>query len=198
MPEVSKLSLGCVIILNYLQKEADSSGWLSTVSWQSIVALDAFLIGSIIQGLITLNDVEYSPTRWQGTLFVIASVIWVAAFNVFVSRQLPLAESIFVAVHVLAYFPVILTLLLLSPKQSSAAVFTDFRDNGAGWPSPSLSVMVGQVSTMFVVLGESKHGSRETVNVLTAGEVLIQLHIWRRKSEMQALSCPRAWSGRSS
>ena len=120
------------------------------------MALDTFLIGSIIQALITLNDPEYSPSRWQGTLLVIASVMGIAAFNVFVSRRLPLAESIFVAVHVLAYFPIILTLLLLSPKQSAAAVFTDFRDNGAGWPSTSLSVMVGQVSTLFVVLGELK------------------------------------------
>lgn len=135
-------------------KKTDLLGWLSTVSWQSIVALDAFLIGSIVQGLITLNDTEYSPSRWQGTLLVIASVIFVASFNVFAARQLPLAETIFVAVHVLAYFAVILTLLLLSPKQSAAAVFTDFRDNGAGWPATSLSVMVGQVSTMFVVLGE--------------------------------------------
>ena len=38
-------------------------------------------------------------------------------------------------------------------KQSASDVFTAFTDNGAGWSSTGLTVMVGQVSTMFVVLG---------------------------------------------
>ncbi|KYK58763.1 amino acid transporter [Drechmeria coniospora] len=134
-------------ILSYL------SGWLSTVSWQSIVALDAFLIGSIIQGLITLNNTAYSPERWQGTLFVFVSVVGVALFNVFAAKHLPLAEGAFVTLYILAFFPVIITLLVLAPKQSASTVFTQFTDNGAGWPSISLTVMVGQVSSMFVVLG---------------------------------------------
>ena len=130
------------------------SGWLSTVSWQSIVALDAFLIGSIIQGLITLNDESYSPTRWQGTLLVFASVIGVSLFNVFAAKHLPLAEGTFVTLYIFSFFPVIITLLVLAPKQPASAVFTQFTDNGAGWPSIALTVMVGQVSSMFVVLGE--------------------------------------------
>ncbi|EXV05570.1 amino acid permease family protein [Metarhizium robertsii] len=134
-------------LLSYL------SGWLSTVSWQSIVALDAFLIGSVIQGLITLNDDSYSPTRWQGTLFVFAAVIGVSLFNVFAAKHLPLAEGSFVTLYIFSFFPVIVTLLVLAPKQSASDVFTKFTDNGAGWPSISLTVMVGQVSSMFVVLG---------------------------------------------
>ncbi|KAM4060949.1 amino acid permease [Hirsutella rhossiliensis] len=144
-------------ILSYL------SGWLSAVSWQSIVALDAFLIGNIIQGLITLNDVSYTPERWQGTLLVFASVIGISLFNVFAAKHLPLAEGIFVTIHIFAFFPVIITLLVLAPKQSASAVFTQFTDNGAGWPSIALTVMVGQVSSMFVVLGSDSvaHMSEE-------------------------------------
>lgn len=123
------------------------------MSWQSIVALDAFLIGSVIQGLITLNDDSYSPTRWQGTLFVFAAVIGVSLFNVFAAKHLPLAEGSFVTLYIFSFFPVIVTLLVLAPKQSASDVFTKFTDNGAGWPSISLTVMVGQVSSMFVVLG---------------------------------------------
>lgn len=123
------------------------------MSWQSIVALDAFLIGSIIQGLITLNNITYSPERWQATLLIIASVIGIAMFNVFAAKHLPLAEGIFVTVHIFAFFPIIITLLVLAPKQTASDVFTQFTDNGAGWPSIALTVMVGQVSTMFVVLG---------------------------------------------
>ncbi|PNY28121.1 amino-acid permease [Tolypocladium capitatum] len=147
-------------VLSYL------SGWLSAVSWQSIVALNGFLIGAIIQGLVTLNNSDYNPTRWQGTLLVIASVIGVAMFNVFAAKHLPLAEGIFVTIHVFAFFPIIITLLVLAPKQSAAAVFTQFTDNGAGFPSIALTVMVGQVCTMFVVLGSDSvaHMAEEIKN----------------------------------
>ncbi|OAQ85066.1 amino acid transporter [Purpureocillium lilacinum] len=158
-------------ILSYL------SGWLSTVSWQSIVALDAFLIGSIIQGLITLNDESYSPTRWQGTLLVFASVIGVSLFNVFAAKHLPLAEGTFVTLYIFSFFPVIITLLVLAPKQSASAVFTQFTDNGAGWPSIALTVMVGQVSSMFVVLGSDSvaHMAEE---IRDAGIVVPRSMVW--------------------
>lgn len=123
------------------------------MSWQSIVALDAFLIGDILQSLITLNDDAYAPRRWQGTLLVFASVAGVALFNVFAAKHLPLVEGIFVTLHIFAFFPVVVTLLVLASKLPAAAVFARFTDNGAGWPSMALTVMVGQVSSMFVVLG---------------------------------------------
>jgi len=107
----------------------------------------------IIQGLIALNNDSYDPKRWQGTLLIFAAVIGIAAFNVFAAKHLPLAEGIFVTCHFFAFFPVIITLLVMAPKQSSHDVFASFTDNGAGWPSLGLTVMVGQVSTMFVVLG---------------------------------------------
>ena len=152
-------------------------GWLSAVSWQSIVALDAFLIGSIIQGLITLNNMSYSPARWQGTLLVMASVFAISLFNVFGAKHLPLAEGLFVTIHLFAFFPVIVTLLVLAPKQAAVDVFTGFTDNGAGWPSVSLAVMVGQVSTMFVVLGSDSvaHMSEE---IEDAGIIVPRAMVW--------------------
>ena len=107
----------------------------------------------IIQGIIVLNNDDYTPQRWQGTLFIFAAVIGIAAFNIFAAKRQPLAEGIFATVHVFAFFPIIIVLWVFAPKQSASAVFTQFTDNGAGWPSTALAVMVGQVSTMFVVLG---------------------------------------------
>lgn len=123
------------------------------ISWQSIIAIDSYIVGVIIQGLVVLNDSSYEPKRWQATLLIFASIIGIASFNVFAAKHLPLAEGIFVTFHVFAFFPVIITLLVMAPKQSTHDVFANFTDNGAGWPSQALSVMVGQVSTMFVVLG---------------------------------------------
>ncbi|KAK4982738.1 hypothetical protein LTR50_007606 [Elasticomyces elasticus] len=129
------------------------SGWLSTISWQSIIAIDSSIVGLIIQSLIVINDDSYVPQKWQGTLFIWASVLGIAAFNVFAAKHLPLAEGIFASFHVFAFVPVIVTLWVLSPKTTAAQVFTHFSDNGAGWSNTGLTVMVGQVSTMFVVLG---------------------------------------------
>lgn len=109
------------------------AGWLATVSWQSFITVDSFLVGGIVQALVVLNNDGYGPTRWQGTLLTFAAVIFIACFNVFCSKHLPIAEAIFAGVHVLAFIPVIACLWALTPKkQTAAAVFTQFTDNGAG------------------------------------------------------------------
>ena len=100
-----------------------------------------------------INDATYTPERWQGTLLTWVAVIAVASFNIFCAKHLPLAEGIFCSVHIFSFVPVIVCLWVMTPtKQSAAAVFTQFTDNGAGWPSMSATVLVGQVcllSNMF-------------------------------------------------
>jgi len=49
-------------------------GWMSTLSWQAGNAADCFLTGTIAQALIFVNNPDYEPQRWQGTLFVFAMV----------------------------------------------------------------------------------------------------------------------------
>lgn len=43
----------------------------------------------------------------------------------------------------------------MSPKQTASAVFVEFTDNGAAWPTLVLGVLVGQVNALFTVLGKS-------------------------------------------
>jgi len=132
-------------------------GWLSSISWQSIVALNCWLVGLIIQGLIVINHEDtYTPTRWQATLLIFASALGVASFNVFGAKHLPFAEGIFVTAHFFAFFPVIIVILVLAPKRDAHDVFLVFSDNGAGWPSVAWATLVGQVSAMFSVLGKLK------------------------------------------
>ncbi|KAE8342761.1 hypothetical protein BDV24DRAFT_162292 [Aspergillus arachidicola] len=73
-----------------------ASGWLSAIAWQSVVAFDTYLTGTMIQCLIFLNHETYVPTRWQETLIVSAASIGMSLFNVFAAKHLPLAEGIFV------------------------------------------------------------------------------------------------------
>jgi amino acid transporter len=104
---------------------------LSAISWQSIVALNCWLVGLIVQSLAVINyEATYTPTRWQATLLIFASVIFVACFNVFGAKHLPLAEGIFVTCHFAAFFPIIITIVVLAPKRSAHEVFLTFSDNG--------------------------------------------------------------------
>ena len=152
-------------ILSYM------SGWLSTLSWQSFVAADSFLVGEIILGMIAINDQSFVSQRWQATLLIIATVLALAAFNFFAGKRLGSAENFFFAFHLLAFFPVIVTLVAMTRnKQTAKAVFTQFTDNGAGWKSMGLTIMVGQLSSINAVLGWStahqafKVGNAYTVN----------------------------------
>lgn len=129
-------------------------GWLATLSWQSIIAVDCYIIGGIVQGIIVLANPDYVPQRWQATLLIIASAIFIGLFNIYAAKRLPLAEGLFATFHVFAFFPIIAILWALAPKQSARAVFLEFTDNGAGWPTTAWAVMVGQVSCMFTVIGE--------------------------------------------
>ena len=144
-------------LLSYL------SGWLSAISWQSIVALDCFLVGTIIQGMIIVNNDSYISTRWQSTLLVMAVSVYIGLFNVFAARHLDLAEGIVVIGHFLAFIPVIIVLLVLAPKRSAREVFLEFSINGSGWPNAGWATMVGQVSAIFAVLGSDSvaHMSEE-------------------------------------
>lgn len=57
------------------------------------------------------------------------------------------------ACHFFAFVPVAFALFIMAPEQSPGEVFLHFKDNGGGWPNMGLSVLVGQVSGMFAVLG---------------------------------------------
>ena len=130
------------------------SGWLSTLAWQSFVAVDAFLVGDVILGIVALNDQSFVPQRWQATLLIVATVLTLGAFNFLAGKRLADAENVFFALHLLAFLPIIVTMLAMTPnKQTAKDVFTQFTNNGAGWSSMGLAVMVGQVSCIFVTLG---------------------------------------------
>jgi choline transport protein len=150
-----------------------SKGWFSTICWQSIVVVDAQIVGLMIQGLISLNNGDYVPARWQATLIIFASVIAIGMFNVFGAKHLPLAEGIFVTCHLVALLPIIIILLVLAPKQSASAVFTEFTDNGSNYPTIVWTVFVGQVNAMFTVLGESCfRPARSTFQFTVTGNLL--------------------------
>lgn len=124
------------------------TGWMSTLSWQAGNASGSFLTGTIIQGLITINNPNYQPTNWQGTLLVFAMVSLVFVSNIWGARTVPGAQTFLLVVHVGGFLAILIVLWALAPKTPAKVVFTQF-SNGGRWSSMGLSLMIGQISAIF-------------------------------------------------
>lgn len=128
------------------------SGWMSTLSWQCGTCSGMFLLGVQVQGLIALTHESYSPQPWQGYLFVILMVSIGLGFNTLGAKQLPLVEGIILVFHIFGWATVLIVLWILSPKNSAHDVFTSFQNEG-GWSSIGLSMLVGQVTSIYGLIG---------------------------------------------
>lgn len=127
-------------------------GWISALGWQTGYASIAFIAGTLIQGLIVLNNPDYIFKRWHGTLLVIAITAFSILFNTFLAKRLPMVEGLVLIIHILGFFGVLIPLWVLAPRNSSDVVFKEFTNFG-GWNSTGLSVMVGMLTTVYGMLG---------------------------------------------
>ena len=153
------------------------SGWLSMVSWQSMVVIECYAISDIVQAMILVSDPTYDATRWRGTLFAMAAAVFVSTFNIVLAGYLSCCEGVFATVHFFAYVPVLVGLFVLSPKRSAADVFLHFTQTDGKWPDASMALFVGQVSNLFVMLGSDgvAHLAEE---IEDAGVVLPRSMLW--------------------
>ena len=60
-------------------------GWTSVLGWQTGLASLAFLVGTMIQGLLVLDNSDYVFKNWHGTLLVIAITAFCIIFNTFLA-----------------------------------------------------------------------------------------------------------------
>ncbi|KAL8635957.1 MAG: hypothetical protein Q9228_006601, partial [Teloschistes exilis] len=136
----------CRKILSYL------TGWLAVTGWQALVASACYLSGTLIQGLIVLENPDYEPKLWHGTFLFWATVACAVFVNTVFSRALPALERFILVFHVLGFFAIIIPLVYLSPHTSSHDVFGRFL-NAGGWSSQGLSFFVGLIGNIFAFLG---------------------------------------------
>lgn len=129
------------------------TGWLTATGWQASVASGGYLSGTLIQGMIVLNNSQYNPQRWQGTLLLWAVIIVAVLINTVISSLLPMLEGIILIVHVLGFFAIVIPLVYTSSHGSASTVFTSFINEG-GWTSQGLSFWVGIIGNVFAFLGE--------------------------------------------
>ncbi|KAL4888025.1 amino acid permease-domain-containing protein [Aspergillus ambiguus] len=147
---------GCQRFLSYI------TGWLCAMGWQCAIVSIAFLVGTIIQGLIVLNHASYEFQTWHGTLLVIAITTFSILFNTFLAKNLPMVEALILILHVVGLFAIIIPLWVLSPRNNPKAVFTEFY-NGGGWNSDGTATLVGLSTTITAMIGYdcSVHMSEE-------------------------------------
>ncbi|KAL1844145.1 hypothetical protein VTK73DRAFT_2654 [Phialemonium thermophilum] len=151
-------------------------GWVSVLGWQVGLASLAFLVGTMIQGLLVLNDAAYVFRAWHGTLLVIAVTAFCIVFNTFLAKRLPMVEGMVLIVHILGFFAVLVPLWVLAPRGDPHAVFTEFLNLG-GWPTTGLSFMVGLLSPVYTLIGADSavHMSEE---IQDASRVLPRAIMW--------------------
>lgn len=93
-----------------------------------------------------LNYPDYTPERWQGTLLMYACLVLIVAVNTIGARLLPRIEHFVLVLHTLGFLAVLIPLVVLAPKSSSAFVWSAFDATDAGWNSNGLAWFVGLIS----------------------------------------------------
>ncbi|KAK0100696.1 hypothetical protein ONS95_007148 [Cadophora gregata] len=141
------------------------SDYMSTLSWQAGNASGAYLTGGVIQALLSENT-SYDPTdfefQWQGTLFIFAMVVVVYCANVYGASVWPRVQNALMVIHVLGFLVVIIVIWVMAPHRTAKSVFTEFSNDG-GWSSMGLSLMVGQITGVYSLIGSdaSAHMAEE-------------------------------------
>ena len=142
-------------------------GWLTSLAWIATVATETIFAGTILQGLIILdNEDSYVPKNWHGTLMawlVVAVAIFV---NVVIPGALPRIEVFVIVFHIAGFIAIVSVLwVFATPKTSAHFVFATSLNEG-GWSTQGLSYCVGFLGNVatFVGADASVHLAEEVEN----------------------------------
>ena len=127
-------------------------GWLTVIGWQAASASVGYLGGTLIQGLITVNNPSYQAKGWQGTLLLWAVILVAVAVNTVVVSALPKIEALILIIHILGFFAILIPLVYLSEPVPAPQVFTVFLNLG-NWETQGLSFFIGLAGLAFSFLG---------------------------------------------
>lgn len=111
------------------------------------------MVGSVIQGLIVLNNEEtYVYEPWHGTLLTIAVIVFASLFNTLLAVRLPLVEGALLILHLAGLFAIIIPLWVMAPRGNVHDTLLRFTTT-AGWPDVSLASLIGMVSIIAILVG---------------------------------------------
>ena len=80
----------------------------------AILAGNGYVCGGQIEALIQLNNPDYVPQRWEGTLLFWATIVVAVITNTVLGRVLPAIETVMLIIHVLGFFAIIVPLVSVS------------------------------------------------------------------------------------
>lgn len=121
-----------------------SVGWLIVIAWQVYLAGSSLVVGIAVQGLIALNNPQYTFARWHCTLLTIAAVSFAVVLNTALASRLPVIQYLLFALHFGGIFAIVLPLWLTADHGNPSDVLFGFYDGG-NWGNVGLSSMIGLV-----------------------------------------------------
>ncbi|CAH0023191.1 unnamed protein product [Clonostachys rhizophaga] len=159
---------------------AFATGWISVGGQTILTASAAFAAGLQFQACITLNHDDYVPERWQGMLFYWAVLVYALVMNIWGFKLLPHVNIVSGVIHISGFLAILVTLGVMSEKNTAAFVFTEFQNN-SGWTSDGISWLVGLQSAVYPFLGydaashvaEELHNPSRNVPLAMVGSVLL-------------------------
>ncbi|KAJ6103054.1 hypothetical protein N7486_005481 [Penicillium sp. IBT 16267x] len=128
-------------------------GWITVFGWQAALASICYLMATQIQAMVMMNNPEYVPQQWQGTLIMWAIVTVVGFINIYGIKILPALQMLGGIMHIIFFIAIIIPLVLLSRRSTSQFVFTQLMTTEEGWQSKGVAWCLGMLTVTYCFLG---------------------------------------------
>lgn len=122
------------------------------MAWQAGNAAGVFLVGVIIQILISLYQPDYTFPGWHTTLLAMMAIVIAYIATVWGAKYLHLWQNAAFVLHISVYLAMMIAIWVNAPRASSSQVWTEFNFSG-GWPNTGLAVLVGQQTGILTQIG---------------------------------------------
>lgn len=83
----------------------------------AILAGNGYVCGTQIEAVIQLNNPNYVPQQWHGTLLLWATVLVAVLINTIFGKLLPPIEALMLVIHVLGFFAILIPMVYVSSCQ---------------------------------------------------------------------------------
>src|SRR5205085_8545729 len=97
--------------------------WLTALAWIATVAIESLLAGTIVQGLIKLSHPTYDSQPFHGTFLTWAVIVVNIIINVATPDSLPTLELMILALHLVGFVAIMVTLLSTAKIGSASSVW---------------------------------------------------------------------------
>lgn len=114
---------------------------------------------------LAVSELESLLTGFQGTLILYAVVLFAFFFNTVLARLLPLADWTILAIHILGWFAILISMVVVGPHHSNEEVWATFSNLG-GYESSGVSFFVGLIGPVFAFMGAVRSFKHSTLGLV--------------------------------